>query len=135
MTDNENARPRDGDRGAGGEQVGGPIASVTRLPTAVTPVTITTPPPRAGDPVVTHRRDVRALDEHLADDPAAGYTLTAADVLALAATPPAAADNAPRCGGVHTGPCDWWSTCTGMALTTPERDAAAGQHPWQAVAA
>lgn len=80
---------------------------------------------RGGDPVVVRRRNARRLDDHLAAD----YIITAADVLSLTVAP-YFPDLAP-CGGPHEGPCDWWSTCTGMSLGVPERDAAGAVHPWR----
>ncbi|MBM0233370.1 hypothetical protein JNW91_16810 [Micromonospora sp. STR1_7] len=74
------------------------------------------PTRRGGDPAITHRRDVRALDEHLADE-----------------LPPAPVVP-PSCGGAHSGPCDRWSACTGMTLTVVERDTIGRAHPWRLVA-
>lgn len=128
MDRNDGARPGVA-TGTGGEEVGETTATVTQPSVSVTPLGGS----RGGDPVVSHRRDVRALDEHLADDAAAGYVFTAADVLALL-TPPRQVSGGPPCGGVHTGPCDRWAACTGMALTVVERGAAGAVHPWRLVA-
>ncbi|MEU1813434.1 hypothetical protein [Micromonospora aurantiaca (nom. illeg.)] len=89
-----------------------------------------TPLRRGGDPVARRRRDARQLDDYL---DAMGYRLTPADVLALSMPPLAVLDVA-ACGGVHSGPCDWWRTCTGMALAAAERDAAGAVHPGRVAA-
>ncbi|MFD4206252.1 hypothetical protein ACFWRG_09700 [Micromonospora tulbaghiae] len=88
-----------------------------------------TPLHRSGDPVTRRRRDARQLDDYL---DAMGYRLTPADVLALIVPPPVV--NVAPCGGVHPGPCDWWRTCTGMALAAAERDAVGAVHPGRAAA-
>ncbi|MBB5828140.1 hypothetical protein HDA31_004329 [Micromonospora carbonacea subsp. aurantiaca] len=41
---------------------------------------------------------------------------------------------AAACGGIHEGPCDRWSVCTGMDLTVEERAIAGAAHPWRAAA-
>lgn len=113
MDTNENARPAT--NGTGGERVDQTMTSLAAE--------------RGGDPVVTRRRHARQLAEHLAD---VGYVITPADVLSLTIAPPLP-DLAP-CGGQHSGPCDWWSSCTGVNLTYAERDAGGVMHPWRVVA-
>lgn len=110
----ENARPGVA-AGTGGEQVDETGTSVAIR--------------RGGDLVVMRRRNARAVDDYLDQ---MGYRLTPAQVLSLTVAP-YFRDLAP-CGGPHTGPCDYWGSCTGVHLGVAERDAAGRVHPWRLVA-
>ncbi|MEW2382326.1 hypothetical protein AB0873_09570 [Micromonospora sp. NPDC047707] len=113
--------PRPG--GSGGQETAGEhVTTTVQQPDA----TVTR---RGGDPVITRRRNARAVDDFLDQ---MGFRLTPADVLSLTVPPPL--PDVAACGGPHAGPCDHWRTCTGMSLTVAERDAAGAQHPWRLVA-
>ncbi|WP_141561920.1 hypothetical protein [Micromonospora sp. WMMA1996] len=118
MQPDENARPQRGSWEAGEATAGEAVEQSVPQCSDVTPLL------RGGDPVIRRRRDAYRLDDYL---DAMGYRLTPADVLAL--TTPAPAPDVAPCGGAHSGPCDWWRSCTGMTLPAAERDAAGAVHP------